>query len=299
MKRKMGYLGPAGTFCEEAAQVMTNPNNNWELIPCSSIDGVFAAVHCHEADCGIVPVENSCEGSVNLTLDLLAYEYPLEIAGEVILPVRHNLLARPGVKLENITQVLSHPQALAQCRQYLSKSLGDINLVTMASTAEAAHRVAESNLPWAAIGTQAAARTYGLSILRLEIQDRGDNETRFIILTPAGKDRSSPNSEKEGKGAYKTSLVISLRDRPGALFKALEQFYLYGVNMSKIESRPAKTRIGNYLFFIDIEGHQLEPRIGKALRGLRNIVADLRLLGSYRTYHKVTSRSESLNGSCL
>ena len=253
MKRRMSYLGPAGTFCEEAARVTASPNDNWELIPCSSIDRVFAAVHNGTTECGIVPVENSCEGSVNLTLDLLAYEYPLEIAGEVILPVRHNLLAHPGVKEEHIVQVMSHPQALAQCRQYLSKNLGAIDLITMPSTAEAAYRVAQSDLPWAAIGTAAAARTYGLSVLQPEIQDRCDNETRFIILTQAREKRTVPDSKTTEKRAYKTSLVLSLSDQPGALFKALEQFYLYEVNMSKIESRPAKTRIGNYLFFIDIE----------------------------------------------
>lgn len=297
MKWTMSYLGPAATFCEEAARVAVRANDSWQLIPCSCIDGVFAAVHHGKADYGIVPVENSCEGSVNLTLDLLAYKYPLEIVGEVILPVRHNLLAYPGVKLENIVQVLSHPQALAQCRQYLSKNLGEIDLVTMSSTAEAAHRVAASDLPWAAIGTAAAARTYGLSVLQQEIQDRGDNETRFIILSQANEDRSLSDSETEGKLDYKTSLVISLSDQPGALFKALEQFYLYEINMSKIESRPAKTRIGNYLFFIDIQGHQMEPRISKALRSLRSIVADLRLLGSYRTYHEVKNRSESRIGA--
>jgi len=295
MKRRMSYLGPAGTFCQEAAQVTVNANSNWELIPCSSIDGVFAAVQYGKAECGIVPVENSCEGSVNLTLDLLAYEYPLEIVGEVILPVRHNLLAHSGVKLDDISQVLSHPQALAQCRQYLSKNLGATDLVTMPSTAEAAHRVAQSDLLWAAIGTEAAARTYGLSVLQQEIQDRCDNETRFIILTQSSQDRSFHDRKTEEMRAYKTSLVISLNDQPGALFKALEQFYLYKVNMSKIESRPAKTRIGNYLFFIDIEGHQLEPSISSALKGLRNIVTDLRLMGSYRTYHQIKSPSESLN----
>ncbi len=299
MKRRMSYLGPAGTFCEEAARVTVSGNNNWDLISCSSIDGVFAAVQYGEAECGIVPVENSCEGSVNLTLDLLAYEYPLEIVGEVILSVKHNLLAYPGVKLADISQVLSHSQALAQCRHYLSQNLGDIDLITMPSTAKAAHRVAQSALPWAAIGTEAAARTYGLSVLQQEIQDRGDNETRFIILTQAREDRLLPDSKTEAQCGYKTSLVISLSDQPGALFKALEQFYLYEVNMSKIESRPAKTRIGSYLFFIDIEGHQLEPRISKALRGLRSIAADLRLLGSYRTYPEVKGRSESLNRCCL
>ncbi|MEQ8200776.1 MAG: prephenate dehydratase [Syntrophomonadaceae bacterium] len=284
MKRIMAYLGPAGTFCEEAARAVAGGEYAWELMPCPSIEGVMAAVDSGEAHLGIVPVENSCEGSVNLTLDLLAYEYRLEITGEVILPVRHNLLARPGVSLGDISRVLSHPQALAQCRKYLTDNLGAVDLVEISSTAEAACRVAGSEEPWAAIGTQSAAISYGLAVVRQDIQDRADNETRFISLAQANDENSRPPSGIEDSRAYKTSMVLSVGDRPGALFKALEQFYLYEVNMSKIESRPAKTRIGDYLFFIDVDGHQLEPHIIRALKGLQDIVSDLRLLGSYRTY---------------
>lgn len=285
MKKIVSYLGPAGTFCEEAALASTILDDRWELMPCSTIDAVFAAVQLGKAERGVVPIENSCEGSVNLTLDLLAYDYELEITGEIILPVKHNLLVRSGLNIGDISTVLSHAQALAQCRNYLSKNLGNINLVDIPSTAEAAHRVSTSDEPWAAIGTCMAARTYGLTILKAEIQDRADNETRFISLGLSNLEELSSNHEYPGLDLFKTSLILSVGHQPGALFKALEQFYLYDINMSKIESRPAKTKIGNYLFFIDIDGHLLEPKVVKALRGLETIVNDLRVLGSYPTHN--------------
>lgn len=303
MNKKLAYLGPAGTFCEEAARMIIDGESGWELLPCSSIDGVFTAVDSGTAARGVAPIENSCEGSVNVTLDLLAYEYKLEITGEIILPVRHNLLARPGLRLEDISTVLSHAQALAQCRKYLAKYLGGAGVLDIPSTAEAAYRVSASPEPWAAIGTQAAARAYGLDILEQVIQDRRDNETRFVSLGQAGPEGAPGVAARNGSqfsdicsmepkassaatasiepGSYKTSLILAVDHRTGALFKALEQFYLHNVNLSKIESRPAKTRLGNYLFFIDIEGHRSEPRIIKALNGLQGLVHDLRLLGSF------------------
>lgn len=278
MKDRMAYLGPQATFCEKAALLCIDIDN-CELIPCTSIAAVFAAIQLGEANQGIVPIENSCEGSLNQTLDLLAYEYDLKISGEIILPVQHNLLVRPGVELETISCVLSHPQALAQCRKYLSANLDDRECLEVASTAEAARRVADSPLPWASIGTAEAARSYDLAVLSPDIQDRTNNETRFITLS------TSRDSSGLRMPFPKTSLLISLDNKPGALFRVLEQFHLYDINMTKIESRPAKTRIGDYLFFIDIEGHELEPRVMKALGGLQTFVYDLRVLGSYKSYH--------------
>lgn len=275
MINKMAYLGPRGTFCEQAA--LGYADNNWELIPYPSIEAVFSAVHLREVNSGIVPIENSCEGSVNQTLDLLAYEYDLKISGEIVLPIKHNLLARTGTEFKNISRILSHPQALAQCRKYLSGNFQGLECVDVTSTAEAARRVAESADSWAAVGTAEAARAYGLVILSSEIQDRTNNETRFITLSEernyvAGKDRPH---------LYKTSLLLYLMNKPGALFQALEQFYLHGINLTKIESRPAHTRIGDYLFFIDIEGHHLDSQVKTALEGLKTIAHDVRVLGSY------------------
>lgn len=271
MHKKLAYLGPRGTFCEQAARQWTL-QDEWDLLPCSSIDRVMAAVAAGSVACGIVPIENSCEGSVNQTLDLLAYAYELQIVGEIILPVQHNLLARPGLRLQQIQRIISHPQALAQCRKYLAAKFPALEYVDVSSTAEAAMRVAASHESWAAIGTSAAADEYGLEILEASIQDGSHNETRFVIL-------SLETVPKTGKD--KTSLLLYLIDRPGTLFKALEQFYLQNINLSKIESRPARTMIGDYLFFVDIEGHRDDAHVQAALRGLEPITRAIKILGSY------------------
>ncbi|MDD3363659.1 MAG: prephenate dehydratase [Syntrophomonas sp.] len=286
MKNKMAYLGPRGTFCEEAALHYTN-NNGCELVPYPSIESVFSAVNRGEIDSGIVPIENSCEGAVNQTLDLLAYEYNLKISGEVFLPVKQNLLIRPGQELKEISCIFSHPQALAQCRRYLTVNFKDIELIDVASTAEAVRQVANSAEPWAAVGTEVAAQTYGLEVISSDIQDLVNNETRFIIISQCASGASYLPIENA-----KTSLLLYLLNIPGALFHALEQFYLHDINLSKIESRPAQTRIGNYLFFIDIEGHQLEPRVKEALNGLKTLAHDVRILGSYPS---ATGRANCLN----
>jgi len=275
MVNRLAYLGPSGTFCEEAANRYIG-DRAWTMVSYPSIEAVFAAVQHGEAETGIVPIENSCEGAVNLTLDLLAYEYDLKITGELILPVRQNLMVRTGVKLEDITCVLSHPQALAQCRQYLSGVLTGRELAAVDSTAEAARRVGHSDEPWAAVGTAGAARAYGLEILCPDIQDRVGNETRFITLS-----RTSGQASGDSCLLAKTSLVLYLLDKPGALFSALEQFYLQDINLTRIESRPARTRIGDYLFFIDIEGNCSELRVIKALEGLKEISREIKILGSY------------------
>jgi len=274
VKNKMAYLGPRGTFCEQAA--LRYLDDSWEFIPYPSIEAVFSAVHLGEVDSGIVPIENSCEGSVNQTLDLLAYEYDLEISGEIVLPVKHNLLARPGTETKGISRILSHPQALAQCRKYLSGNFQGLEFIDVTSTAEAARRVAESADSWAAVGTAEAARAYGLVILSPEIQDRTNNETRFITLSKENASKNRPHLH-----LYKTSLLLYLMNKPGALFQVLEQFYLRGINLTKIESRPAHTRIGDYLFFIDIEGHHLDSPVKSALEGLKTIAHDVQVLGSY------------------
>ena len=276
MLNKLAYLGPSGTFCEEAANKYIG-DKAWTLLPYPSIEAVFAAVQLGEVESGIVPIENSCEGAVNLTMDLLAYEYDLKITGELVLPVSQNLMIRPGVKLDEISCILSHPQALAQCRKYLSATLPGRELATVDSTAEAALRVANSDEPWAAVGTAGAARAYGLDILHPDIQDRLSNETRFIILS-----RDMVHTIEPVSGLHaKTSLVLYLLDKPGALFRALEQFYLRDINLTRIESRPARTRIGDYLFFIDIEGHCGELRVIKALEGLKELAREIKILGSY------------------
>jgi len=291
----MAYLGPRGTFCEEAALRYIDPTI-WELVPYPTIEQVFAAVHRGEMDSGIVPIENSCEGSVNQTMDLLAYDYDLKLSGEIILPINHNLLARHGIELKAISRIISHPQALAQCRRYLNANFDGLDLVDVASTADAARRVAESNDSWAAIGTTAAARAYGLDILNCDIQDRLNNETRFIILSSECNQDIANEDDTWLIKNTKTSLLLYLMNSPGALFRALEQFYLYEINLTKIESRPAKTRIGEYLFFIDIEGHRLDPRVKKALAGLKSITHEIRVLGSYESVSQGAANRDGCNG---
>lgn len=286
MNKSVAYLGPQGTFCESAAKKYIRKNPA-VLIPCSSIEAVFAAVHEGTAAAGIVPLENSCEGSVNLTLDLLAYEYDLKIAGDIILPINHNLLIRSGVGCEDVSLILSHPQALAQCRKYLSLKFPGITLNEVTSTAEAARQVANSDEPWAAVGTIEAAQVYGLAIGHVNINDHPNNQTRFVVLS---------REDNAYIGRCKTSLVVYIIDQPGALFNVLKEFYVRGINLTKIESRPTRTKIGNYLFFIDIEGHRLEAPIQEALDRLSSLCPALRILGSYPSAMQRISTTRPTDG---
>lgn len=269
MDLRMAYLGPRGTFCEEAAAQYTREVS---LVPYPSIESVFAAVHNGEVQSGVVPIENSCEGAVNQTLDLLTNEYNIKIAGDIILPVNHNLLVRPDVNISDVNCILSHHQALAQCREYISRSFPGITLYEVASTAEAARQVAQSAEPWAAIGTGTAARAYGLAIEKADINDYPNNKTRFVVLS---------RQDSVYKDNCKTSLLLYVVDQPGSLFHVLKEFYIRGINLTKIESRPTRTEIGNYLFFIDIEGHRSEAHIQDALESLSALTLGIRILGSY------------------
>jgi prephenate dehydratase len=271
MLKRMAYLGPPGTFCEEAAQIY-NKEQIYELVPRPTIAAVFSAIDKGDVEAGIVPIENSCEGAVNQTLHLLSSGYTLQISAEIILPVKHSLLARPGLKPAQITHILSHYQALAQCRDYLAANFPDAELLDVPSTSEAARRVAASPQPWAAIGTMRAARTCGLDILSPCIQDQNNNETRFVLLAREDAPYCAP---------AKTSLLVYILDRPGALFELLREFYIRNINLTRIESRPARTRLGDYLFFIDVEGHRHDEPIRSALHALRGITAAVHVLGSY------------------
>ncbi|MBM7856084.1 prephenate dehydratase [Desulfohalotomaculum tongense] len=271
MIKKMGYLGPRGTFCEEAALKFMR-GKGWELLPYPSIADIFSAVEGGEVKFGIVPIENSCEGAVNETLDLLAYRYDLKIAGEIVLPVSHSLLARPGVDAGEISCILSHPQALAQCRRYLSGNYSQARLVDVSSTAEAARMAAQSAEPWAAVGPARVSHQYGLTVVAPNINDQPNNETRFVVLS---------REDSVDTGGCKTSLLVYVPNKPGALFKVLEEFSLKGVNLTKIESRPARTQIGEYLFFIDLDGHRLQFPVKEALEELKTVARIVRVLGSY------------------
>jgi len=273
MIKKIGYLGPPGTFSEMAAKVYLNGQGKGEMIPLPALSDIFQAVERGGLTEGILPLENSTEGSVNQTLDLLAHRFPqAKIRQEIILSVNHHLLARTGVPFRKIVRVVSHPQALAQCRSYLESALPGVEIQEAASTAEAAALVAAMPAPWAAIGTAQAAQSCGLVVLAEKINDSAANATRFIAVA---REDAPP-----GPGC-KTSLLFSVEDRPGALCNVLLEFAERKINLTRIESRPTRNRLGEYLFFVDLQGHRTEPAVGQALAAVAQHTTSLRVLGSY------------------
>ena len=270
---KVAYLGPPGTFTEEA--LLSIPEcNGLPSVPVTTIPEVVKAVEQGAATYGVVPIENSIEGSVNFTLDALAFDTRTTvIQREVVLPIRHCLLARPGIAIGEITDVLSHPHATAQCRETMRTMIPDARVHAANSTAEAAQDVSESDQPWAAIGTKLAASIYGLDILASSVEDRAENATRFVLIGPDPVPRT---------GSDKTSVVCFIeKDRPGSLLAILHEFSDRGINLTKLESRPTKEKLGEYCFFIDMEGHIDDAQIGHALQSLRTKIMEVKLLGSY------------------
>jgi chorismate mutase/prephenate dehydratase len=266
-KLSVAYLGPAGTYSHAA--VTRHFGDAVAAEPCASIDEVFRAAEAGRTDYAIVPVENSTEGAVGRTLDLMC-QTPLTIVGEIKLRIQQNLLAQGGA-LDAVTKVYAHAQSLGQCVQWLARHLPSAARVAVASNAEAA-RLAASEPGAAAIAAEAAAAIYGLDILAAHIEDEPNNTTRFWVLgahavPPSGKDE--------------TSLVMAAQNKPGAMVALLEPFAQHGVSMSRLESRPARTGLWEYLFFVDLEGHQEERAVAAALADLRQRAPFLKLLGSY------------------
>lgn len=271
---KFGFLGPPGTFTQEALLQVTDPESA-ELIYYPSVDEVVSAVQAKEIDRGMVPIENSVEGTVNATVDALGFESKdLLIEREVILQVRLHLLAKPGTGLAALTVVHSMPHATAQCRKWLRANLPSVKISAANSTAEAAGRVAYSKSDTdAAIGPNLAAQLFGLDVVARDVTDHAEAETRFVVV---GHQRPEPT------GRDKTSVICFIdKDRPGALLQILTEFATRGINLTKLESRPTKRVLGEYCFFIDMEGHNSDKLIDEALRALDQHVANLRILGSY------------------
>jgi prephenate dehydratase len=271
---RVAFLGPAGTFSQEALRASAPPGV--EELPYPTIFEAVMAVQNREVDRAVVPIENSIEGSVNATLDALAVDAPdVLIAEEVDHPVHQTLMAPPGVGLTDVRRVLSHPQAIAQCARFIGASLNGSEVVTTTSTAEATRRVVEAGEPWAAIGPRLSADLYGAAVLAERIEDYPDYLTRFVWLAPSG---TPPHAEPN-----KTSIVFwGFNDRsPGALVRVLAEVADREINLWKIESRPRRTAIGHYMFFADLEGAAEEPRVAEALESLRHRVETLRVLGSY------------------
>lgn len=267
---KIGFLGPSGSYAEEAASKI-----HGELIAFGSIMEVMDAVDRDIIDIGVVPIENSIEGPVGVTLDLLANDYDLKIRNEIILPIRHNLLLNEGSSLEDIELVYSHMQALAQCRKFIEKM--GAKPVATPSTSQAAEMV-KGKKNAAAIGTPKAAEIYGLKIAAENIQDFENNSTRFVVINK--KDHAPTGHDK-------TSIVFSLvEDRAGGLYDVLGEFAKRNINLTKIESRPSKKKLGTYIFFIDLEGHRKDDEVKNILdtikiNTMKTKISYIKLLGSY------------------
>lgn len=264
---RIAYLGPQGTFSQAA--VFKQFGHAVGEVPCATIDEAFRAVETGRADYAVVPVENSTEGTVSRTLDLIVGS-PLKICGEVLLPVHQNLL-RKSENMEGIARVYGHAQSLAQCQNWLNKNLTNVERVSVVSNAEGA-RLAAGDPSAAAIAGENAAQAYGLAIVVPRIEDEPNNTTRFLVLSdhdtlPSGRD--------------KTSLVMSAPNVPGSVVKLLQPLADAGVSMTRFESRPAKVANWEYLFFVDIEGHRDNPMVAAALKEVTARAAMVKLLGSY------------------
>jgi prephenate dehydratase len=265
------FLGPRGSFSEEAALLRAATD---QLVAFSSFPALVSAVETGLADEAVLPIENSIEGAVSTTLDLLIHETALRISGELALPVRHFLVTRPGVHLEDVHVVTSHPQALGQCRRFLERCLPGVEQVAALSTSGAVKEVAEGDDEHrAGIGTARAAELYGGAILAHVIQDVHTNVTRFVVLA---REDAPPT------GNDKTSLAFRIRENvPGALHAILAELAVENLQMTKIESRPSKGWLGDYVFLIDFEGHRQDERVARVLDNIRDRCSILKIFGSY------------------
>ena len=272
--RRIGFLGPPGTFGEEA--LLTEPDYAAsELVPFASHAAVIEAVEGGDVDLGFLGFENSIEGSVRSVLDHLIFETELLIQREVVLPISQNLLAAPGIGLRDVRRIVSFPDAMEQCREFFARELPDAELVAANSTAEAVQLVAaERPEATAALGTALAAKLYGLEVLAAEVEDHPDNSTRFVPVAAGGIPAPT--------GHDKTSIVLFQgADRPGNLHLISAQFAAREINLTKFESRPTKKSLGEYCFIIDFEGHVADEIVADCLRNLRADIGNVKFLGSY------------------
>lgn len=262
---RIGVLGPEGTYSEKAARVWMPEA---ALVYFRDFEEILKAVESGDLEAGVVPLENSLEGAVTVTMDLLL-RLSVVIIGEVNLPIRHCLVGRGEGE---VRVILSHPQALAQCRQYLREHFPEAEIRTTGSTSHAA-KLAQEFPEMAAVAGAEAAERYGLRVLAREIQDERDNVTRFIV---AGRRIPEPT------GRDRTSLIVYLeRDRPGALFSILQEFAEQSINLTRIESRPSRRELGDYYFYIDLEGHVCDRNVEEALAAIKEKAAMVKVLGSY------------------
>lgn len=267
---KCAFLGPAGTFSEEALLSLDIPDA--EPVACMTIAEVFEAVDRGRAACGVVPIENSIEGSVPATLDGLVFDTQLEIQSELVLDIHFVLAAAPGTVMADVTSVVAHPQASGQCRRWLDRTLPGRAIIAANSNAEAV-QTAVASPGVAALGTTLAAQLYGAEVLHSNVEDYAGNQTRFVVVGRGIRERT---------GNDKTSLALFMKkDKPGALLMMLSEFAYGEINLTKIQSRPTKRQLGDYMFFIDCEGHIEDPNVRLALDCLRLKLREVKILGSY------------------
>lgn len=278
MTRRLAYFGPPGTNTEEAALRYTEQQGGgFGLVPMATITAVATAVADGDADLGVVPIENSLEGPVNETLDLLIHATkPLHIYAETVLPIELMLLARPGTKREDITVIKSIAIAIAQCRGYISREFPNAEIEAAISTA-AAVEVVMGRPGAAAIASRRAADLYGAEVIASGIQDRSPNHTRFVVIAredhaPTGDDKTS------------VAFTFANEDRPGQLVGALQEIASRSINLTKIESRPSREKLGTYIFLVDVNGHRTDPAMADALGGIEKSCSTFRILGSYPRY---------------
>ncbi len=280
---RIAYLGPEGTFCEQAL-LTQDDYAAMELVPFRSIPDVLHAVSSDQVEVGFVPIENAIEGSVNVTLDALIFDHDLHLQREVVIPIVMCLLAPAGVGVADVARVASIPVATAQCRAFLAEHLPGVDEVPTNSTAEAARIVAaEADGRTAAIGTALAGKVHGLEVLAEDIEDHAGNETRFVAVTKGGIPAPT--------GHDKTTVVVFQRaDRPGSLLSILQEFAARAINLTRLESRPTKKGLGHYCFIIDLEGHVGDELVADALRDLKSKNEDVLFLGSYHAHGETGPR---------
>jgi prephenate dehydratase len=267
----IAYLGPPGTFSEEAAIAYGGPGA--DFLPLASMPAAVTAVETGLADACVLPIENVLEGSVTTTLDLLIHETDLRITGETVIPIRHYLITRPGLALGQIKVLYAHPQSLGQCRRFVERCLPGVATVAALSNSVAPAEALADERPAAAISPLRIAESLGAQFLAHDIQDRRDNVTRFIGL---GRAESAPT------GDDKTSMCFGFaEDRAGILVETLQELASAGINMTKLESRPSKATLGDYIFLVDINGHRAEPHIAELLEHIRAKTGLFKVFGSY------------------
>jgi prephenate dehydratase len=273
---RVAFLGPAGTFTEEALRA--SAPDGIEELPYPSVYETVMAVQDGEAERAVVPIENSLEGGVAATLDALATDADrVRIAAEVVLPVHHCLVAARKLELEAVERVISHPQATAQCARFLRERLPNAERVSAGSTAEAVRQVRDADGPWAALGSRLSAELYDCRLLAEDVEDHAGNLTRFVWLAREGEE------QPEADGPAKTSIVFwgAGDESPGWLVSVLDELARREINLTRIESRPRRVRLGHYMFFADLDGGERETPVSEALEALRGRVQELRVLGSY------------------